>query len=317
MTPRRVLVIGGSGFVGRHLVRCLSQRGVCALVPTRRRERAKPLLVLPTVNVIEADVHRPGVLPALLRDVNAVVNLVGILRGGSGNPYGGGFRRAHVELPEKIAAAMASAGVRRLVHLSALQAGAAAPSGYLRSKHAGEAALQRAGLDLTLLRPSVIFGSGDSFLTLFAALLRLAPVLPLACPQARFQPVWVEDVAAVIAECLAQSASVGRRYDLCGPRQYTLHELVAYVGRLLRRRRLIVNLPDTLSWLQAALLELVPGGPMCRDNYYSMQLPSVCASGCTLPFARPATPLEAVAPGYLGAGAVRSDYHRYRFRAGR
>jgi uncharacterized protein YbjT (DUF2867 family) len=314
---RSVLVIGGSGFVGRHLVHRLSRRGFDVRVPTRRRERAKPLLVLPTVEVVEADVHRPDALRALMEGQDAVVNLVGILRGGNGRPFGEGFRRAHVQLPLQIAAAMRQAGIRRLLHMSALQAGAAAPSGYLRSKHGGEAALRGSDVDLTLFRPSVIFGNGDSFLSLFARLLRLAPVLPLACPQARFQPVWVEDVATAIADSLGDSSSVGRSYELCGPHQYTLHQLVAYVGRLSGRPRPIADLTDALSWLQAALLEFVPGGPMSRDNYRSMQLPSVCTGGCTLPFGRRAMPLEAVAPGYIGAAGARAEYDRYRHDAGR
>jgi uncharacterized protein YbjT (DUF2867 family) len=315
--PRNVLVIGGSGFVGRHLVHRLSADGLNVRVPTRHRERAKPLLVMPTVDVVETNVHEPHVLRELMQGQDAVINLVGILRGGNGKPYGPGFRRAHVELPQKIAAAMCQSGVRRLLHMSALQVGADAPSGYLRSKYAGESVLREADLALTVFRPSVVFGAGDSFLSLFAALLRVAPIVPLACPQARFQPVWVEDVAAVMAASLTNSASIGGSYELCGPRQYTLHELVAYVGELTRRRPWIVDLPDALSWLQAMALEWVPGGPMCRDNYYSMQLPSVCAQGCTLPFGRVATALEAVAPTYIGATGPRSAYHRFRFGARR
>jgi len=196
---------------------------------------------------------------------------------------------------------MAAAGIRRLVHVSALQAGAAAPSGYLRSKHAGEAVLRAAPVDLTILRPSVIFGAGDSFLTLFARLLRPLPVLPLACPEARFQPVWVGDVAAVCAEALARSASIGESYDLCGPRRYSLRELVAWVARLQRRRRLILPLGERLSWLQAAVMECVPGSPLCLDNFYSMQAASVCADGCALPFGRRAHALEEIVPAYLAA----------------
>jgi NADH dehydrogenase len=317
MIMRNVLVIGGSGFVGRHLVHRLSAGGLNVRVSTRRRERAKQLLVMPTVEVVETDVYEPNVLRDLIRDQDAVINLVGILRGGYGKPYGRGFRQAHVELPEKIAAAMRQTGVRRLLHMSALRCGADAPSGYLRSKCAGESVLRGADLDLTVFRPSVLFGAGDSFLSLFAALLRLAPMVPLACPQARFQPVWVEDVAAVIADSLRDQSTIGRSYELCGPRQYTLHELVAYVGEISRRRRWILDLPDALSWLQAAFFELVPGTPMSRDNYATMQLPSLCDEDCALPFGRVATALEAVAPSYIGDAAPRSAYHRYRFGARR
>jgi uncharacterized protein YbjT (DUF2867 family) len=314
---RSVLVIGGSGFVGRHLVQRLAEQDLSVIVPTRRRERAKELLVLPTVDVVTADVHDPATLKRLVRYSDAVVNLVGVLRGGNGRPYGPGFRRAHVDLPQNIATAMRAAGVRRLLHMSALQAAADAPSGYLRSKHDGEAAVLREGIDATVFRPSVIFGRGDSFLSLFAGLLRVAPVLPLVCPEARFQPVWVEDVAFVMARALDDIASVGRCYELCGPRQYALRELFAYVAGVTGRRRAVVGLPDALSLLQAALLEWLPGGPMSRDNYYSMQRPSVCAANCTLPFSRKAAALEDIAPSYLAPPPPHPGPDRYRRFAGR
>lgn len=299
-----ILVIGGSGFVGTCLVRQLAAAGHVVVVPTRRRERAKHLIVLPTVDVVEADVHDEATLAGLMRDQDVVINLVGVLKGGEGQPFGAGFARAHVELPKKIARAVGHSGVVRLLHMSALAADGRAPSGYLRSKAAGEDAAFAVPppVGVTVFRPSVIFGAGDAFLTLFARLQRHAPLLPLACPDARFQPVWVEDVAAAFVASLAERASFGRRYDLCGPRSYSLRELVAYAGRVCGHRRPIIGLPDALARLQARLMELV-GGPLTRDNLRSMKLASVCAAGCTLPFGLAATPLEAVAPAYLRAPA--------------
>lgn len=300
---RNILVIGGTGFLGTAIVRELARRiasaDSCLTLPTRRWDHARHLLVLPTANVVEADVHDPATLARLMAGQDVVISLVGILKGGEGEQYGQGFARAHVELPRKIAAAAKAAGVRRVLHVSALKAAADAPSGYLRSKAAGEAALREAGLDLTLFRPSVIFGRGDSFLTLFARLARIAPLFPLAGADARFQPVWVEDVAAVVVESLRRSESIGATYDLCGPTQYRLRELVGYAAAVAGHPSAVIGLPQVLAWLQAWAMELIPNGPLTRDNLRSMRVDSVCAADCALPFGRGATALEVVAPTYL------------------
>lgn len=296
-------MIGGTGFLGSAIVRELARRPAsadcCFTLPTRRREKAKHLLVLPTVRVVDADVHDPATLARLMAGQDAVISLVGILKGGEGEPYGKGFARAHVELPRKIAAAAKAAGVCRVLHVSALKAAVDAPSGYLRSKAAGEATLRDAGLDLTLFRPSVIFGRGDSFLTLFARMAMIAPFFPLAGAEARFQPVWVEDVAAAVADSLSRSDSIGARYDLCGPTQYSLRQLVSYAASVSGHPRAVIGLPHGIAWLQAWAMEFIPNGPMTRDNIRSMQVASVCDAGCALPFGRKATPLESVAPMYL------------------
>lgn len=295
---KNALLIGGTGFLGCAIARRLGKNSAKAdfrlTLPTRHRERAKHLTMLPTASVVEANVHDEAVLAELMVGQDLAISLVGILRGD--------FQRAHVELPGKIARAAAAAGVPRLIHISALAAAPDAPSNYLRSKAAGEAALKAAYPDATIFQPSVIFGQGDSFLTLFARLQKLAPVVPLACPGARFQPVWIEDVAAAVVASLDRPESQGQTYPLCGPREYTLRELVATTGKLSGHPRPIIGLPPGLSYLQAFMMEFVPGGPMTRDNVRSMQVPNVCPAGCTLPFGLSATPLEAVAPGYLAAG---------------
>lgn len=288
---KNALLIGGTGFLGSAIARRLVKTDFRLTLPTRRRERAKHLTMLPTASVVEANIHDEAVLAELMAGQDLVISLVGILKGN--------FQRAHVELPGKIARAATAAGVPRLIHVSALAAAADAPSNYLRSKAAGEAAVKAAYPAATIFQPSVIFGQGDSFLTLFAGLLALAPAVPLACPGARFQPVWVEDVATAVVASLDHPESQGQTYPLCGPREYTLRELVATTGRLSGHPRPILGLPLALSYLQAFIMEFVPGGPMTRDNVRSMQVPNVCPAGCTLPFGLTATPLEAIAPGYL------------------
>ncbi|MEO8718693.1 MAG: complex I NDUFA9 subunit family protein [Burkholderiales bacterium] len=318
-----ILVVGGAGFVGRHLVAALAARGARVTVPTRRRDRAKYLLPLPTVDVVETDVGRPGELERLAAGRDAGVNLVGVLHSRRGrrnergpNDYGPDFARAHVELAQAVVNTCRTAGVKRLLHMSALGADPQGPSEYLRSKGIGErAALAAEDLAVTVFQPSVIFGPEDSFLNLFSQLARFLPVLALACPEARFQPVYVVDVAQAFVAALDNHDAFGRRYSLCGPRQYTLRELVQTVCRLTGRRRLIVGLGDRLSYAQARLMELLPVKLLTRDNYYSMQVPSVC--GGDFPFGIEPSALEAVAPGWLAPGGLHARYPHLRRHAGR
>lgn len=316
---KNILLIGGSGFLGSHVAQRLAAQGHRVTVPTRHRERARHLLVLPTVEAVETDVHDEARLAELVAGRDAVINCVGILHSRYGLPYGPDFARAHVELPKKIAAACRAAGVRRLLHVSALNADVNGPSQYLRSKGEGEAVLRAAGeaLDLTIFRPSVIFGPDDAFLNLFAALQRRFPLLPLGNTQARFQPVYVEDVAQAIVASLDRCDAFGQAYCCCGPRVYTLAELVRYVGEQIGRPRPIIALPEALARIQAGLLELLPNPPMSVDNLDSMDVDSVCPGDERLPFGAAPTALEAVAPEYLAAKAPRYRYYGYRLKARR
>jgi len=317
MTCNNICVLGGGGFVGSHLVSLLAARGHRVWVPTQRRARIKHLLVLPGVEVVEADIHDPAALQSLFTGMDAVINLVGILH--ESRPDG--FQHAHVELPRKVIAACAASGVRRLLHMSALGADAASKSRYQQSKSAGEALVREApGLDTTVFRPSVIFGPGDSFLTLFANLLQLAPVLPLAGAAARFQPVFVGDVARAFADSLERRDTYSQRYDLCGPTVYTLAELVNLTANALGLRRHVLPLGATASYWFARLMELKPGAKlMTRDNHYAMLTDNVCLGGqpggCAQPFGPP-TPLESVI-GYLKEADARRSYMGFRTHAGR
>ena len=321
MEINTVVVLGGSGFVGRHLCHALAAEGYRVRVATRDRERAKEqLILLPTVDLAVADVHDPSQLAALVRGAEAAINLVGVLHEGRGHAT---FQAAHVELTRKVVAACKEGGVPRLLHMSALGADPAGPSRYQRTKGEAERIVGESGLAWTIFRPSVIFGRGDGFLNLFARLLRLAPVVPLACPNTRFQPVHVEDVAQAFVKSFGELDSIGKSYDLCGPRVYRLRELVEYVGRITGHRRWILGLNDGLSYLQASSMEMPPLRQilrsldmlMTRDNYYSMKVDNVC--GCDFPFGIAPAALEAVAPSYLGNRAPRARYRWFRGRAGR
>jgi uncharacterized protein YbjT (DUF2867 family) len=314
---QRICILGGSGFIGRHVVERLVEEGHFVVVPTRRRERAKHLYPLPTVDVVEADVNDSATLARLFAQCHAVINLVGILQSRPGQPYGPDFARVHVELPQKIVAACAEVGVPRLLHMSALRAAVDAPSEYLRSKAEGEAAViaARGRVAATIFRPSVVFGPEDQFLNIFARLQKLLPVIFLACPDARFQPVYVRDVARAFATSLDLDESFDKAYDLAGPRVYSLRELVEYAGSASGHARPVVGLGRRLSWLQAFVMELLPGKLMSRDNVRSMRLASV--SDAPFPFGIQPTPLEAVAPAYLKGIYARSRFSAFRYRAGR
>lgn len=320
---KRWLVLGGSGFVGRALCEQLvAQHGAGGqriVVPSRRRAHAQHLLPLPTVEVVEASVHDEEALDRLLAGCDAVVNLIAILHGTPAE-----FDRTHVDLPRRLAAACVRMGVRRVVHVSALGVPddpAKAPSHYLRTKAAGEAALTAAGLDLTVLRPSVMFGAHDRFLNMFARLQSTFPVMPLADGEARFQPVWVNDVARALARCLDDPATAGQVYECAGPQVYTLAELVRLAGHYSGHARPILPLPSWAGRAQAAVMACLPGEPlMSGDNLDSMKVPNVATGrwpGLSALGVVP-TALEAVAPGYLGKGRDGPELlNAWRARAGR
>jgi NADH dehydrogenase len=319
------LVVGGSGFVGRHLVAALAARGARVTVPTRRRERAKHLILLPTVEVVEADLRSPGALARLAHGRNAVINLAGVLHSRRGRPdergpndYGPDFAETHVELAQGVVGACRQAGIKRLLHLSALGADPHGPSEYQRSKGIGEAAVLAADdLAVTVFRPSVIFGPEDRFLNQFALLAGISPVLAIPKPEARFQPVYVGDVVRAMLAALEDRDAGGKSYELCGPREYTLRELVQTVCAITGRRRLVIGLPDGVAALEAWVLEHLPAPLrlLTRDNLRSMRVPNVCERA--FPYGIEPVPLEAAAPAWLAPQGPRERYPRLRWRARR
>lgn len=315
MAVKTVCIIGGTGFVGHHLVNRLAKEGYRLKILARHPERNRELQVLPGTAVVKADVHDPLALSQALNGCEAVINLVGILN--EKGHKGRGFYRAHVELPRKILDACRNKGIKRLLHMSALGADAAhGLSHYQRSKGEGEN-LVHAGhhMQVTSFRPSIIFGPGDSFFNRFATLLRLAPPLlpfPLACAEARFAPVYVGDVVEAFAASLNNPATFGQRYELCGPQVYSLEELVHYTAQTLGLKRNILGLGKGLSRLQAALFEYLPGKPLSVDNVLTMQRDHLCEAGGPSVLERPARSIEQVVPYYLQRRGQLARYDEYR-----
>ena len=316
MKINTVCLIGGSGFIGRQIAHMLSEQGIAVRIPTRRRERVKQsLIILPTVDVVETDIHDARALSRVIAGCDAVISLAGILH----ETREGDFQRVHAELPRRIVDACRAHEIGRLVHISALAASHDAPSNYLRSKAGGEQQIrvaQASGIRTTVFRPSVVFGREDRFLNLFAKLAAVLPVLALAKADARFQPVYVEDLARAVVASLANPQTYGASFDLCGPTVYSLRELVEYVCRLTDRRRLILPLSARMSYLQAWAMERLPVKLMSRDNLRSMEVDNIC--GCDFPavFGFTPAPLEAIAPAYLErSGDAR--FQALRGRAGR
>ena len=277
---KKILLLGGSGFVGRHVCAALARQGHAVTVATRRHAHARSVQTWPTVTVREVDVFNDAALNALMPGHDVVVNLIAVLHGNEAR-----FQALHVELPKRVGLACIRSGVPELIHISALGADPAGPSMYQRSKGRGEAALQELAqhhpLRLTLVRPSVIFGADDRFINVFAALQQFAPVIPLASASARFQPVWVQDVAQAIAHLVLHARAQGQTYELGGPHTYTLAELVRHAGLWAGCPRPVWPMPQALAWCQARLMELAPGEPlMSRDNLASMKVDNVLTGSC-------------------------------------
>ncbi len=301
MRHESILLIGGSGFIGTHIAARLCAAGRRVIVPTRRYTRAKHLLVLPTVQIVEADVFDETSLARLLAQVDTVINLVGVLHSRSGDPWGPAFEHAHVALPRLLARVCAQQGVKRVLHMSALGADANGPSMYSRSKAAGERILLDAEeLHVTSFRPSVVFGPDDKFLNMFAKLQAIAPLMAVGGADTKFQPVYVGDVAQAFVDALDQFDTVGKVVELVGPHVYTLRQLVQLAGAYSGHRRAVIGLPDAVARLQAFMLELLPGPTlMSRDNLDSMKTDNVASGRYPVPSHWKPTPIEAIAPDYL------------------
>jgi uncharacterized protein YbjT (DUF2867 family) len=315
MTVKNICVIGGAGFVGSSIVSKLDAAGYQVKVLTRHRERAKHLILLPNVQVQTCDIHDDVALLSSLEGCDAVINLVGILHETKKNT----FESVHHQLPKRLVRLCNDLHIGRFIHMSALGASEQAPSAYLRSKAHGEVALSRfnGNVDMTTFKPSVIFGRGDSFISLFASLIKFLPVIFLAKPDAKFQPIWVEDVASVFVNSIQNAHTHAKSYELVGPKVYSLYELVEKTMQVMGKKRFIIGLSDKLSYLQAWFMEWLPVKLMTRDNIRSMEVESISTNPMDKEIALSLMPLEVVMPEYIVNKTPRAAYDQFRTAAGR
>ncbi len=321
----KIIILGGTGFIGRHICEKLIRAGHQVTVPTRKLENAREIQMLPGLQPLLCNVHDEKQLMQVAAGHDVLINLVAILHGCEAE-----FERTHVTLPQTIVAACKAAGISRVVQMSSLGAALDAPSQYLRSKGRGEQVFAESGLNVTILRPSVVFGEGDKLLNTFAQLQLAFPVMPLACADAQFQPVWVEDVAQAVVNVATthyyQNSSTPRNihsgylpktFEIAGPHTKSLRDLVALAGRCVGAQRPVLALPHALARLQAFVMEKLPGPTlMSRDNLASMQSPNV-ASG-KLPGLRElgieASSIEAIAPQYLQPASRLDAFRKHASR---
>lgn len=315
MQLKEVCVLGGSGFVGSSIVAKLDAAGYAVKVLTRRRESAKHLFLLPNVKIVECNILDYQALNAELRGADAVINLIGVLH----QSRKLSFNTMHHQLPAQVAKICADLGIKRLLHMSSLGADAHAPSQYLVSKALGERAIQgfNKQLNITVFKPSIIFGRGDSFINLFAKLIKLLPVILLAKPNAKFQPIWVEDVASCFVKSLENIDTYHQTYELAGPKIYTFKALLQTIMQTINITRPIIGLNDRLSYAQAFMMELLPVKLMSRDNIKSMEIDSVSNAPFPVIFGVTPTTLEAVIPEYLVNQTPRGAYDKFRSHAAR
>ena len=315
MLIKKIAILGGTGFVGQSLCNRLSKDGYMLKVPTRNREYNRDnLILLPNLELIETDIHNSDDLKELLIDCDAVINLVGILNEKRNN--GKGFRKVHVELVKNLISICKVHGIRRILQISAL--GTDAKNGksfYLKTKGEAEKLLRSnsVGIKTTILKPSVIFGKKDTFFNRFAKLLKICPFFfPLACYKTKFSPIYVLDVVEMIANSINDPNSYNKSYQLCGPKTYSLKNLISFTSETLDLKCVIIPLNNTLSYIQARVFDFLPNKPFSTDNYLSAQSDSVCECNDLFRYNIKPTAIEDIVPQYLAGYKYYSFYSMFR-----
>ena len=310
MNIKTICVLGGTGFVGQHLVARLANRGYLVKVLTRHPQRHREVEILPGAQLIEADLQDATVLQQHFTGCDAVINLVGVLHQFSTQT----FRGVHAELPGRVVDACQAAKVKRLLHMSALHADAVkGPSQYLLTKGEGEQRVMQAqGVAVTCFKPSIIFGPDDNFYNQFASILKMSPVMPVVCPNTRFAPVYVGDVAQAFENALDNDATIGKSYELCGPIIYTFMEVIEDIARMLGLKRWIVAMPDVLARLQGKIFDHLPVKLFTTDNYLSLQVDSVCSCNGLEALGITPSSVEGIMPMHFASKTQRGRYDGLR-----
>ena len=303
---KRIVIFGGTGFIGREVAARLIRAGAYVTVLARRPYRNKEMLVQPRLRLVQGDVRDPMAVGQALSGQDAAINLVGIL---DGTPRQ--MQALHVDWPRRLVDS--GRELKRLVHVGAVNADTGSDSRYLATKGQGEEIIRGAGVPWTILSPSVVYGNGDTFFNRFALLLRLAPgVMPVIRPEARFSPVFVGDVAEAIIASLTRDDLSGKRLALGGPEEWTMRQVVEYTRSQIGVRRLLVNVPRAVAKMQARVMGLLPGRPFSLDQYHTLQVDAVAGPEDLRMIGIEPTAVDTIVPAYLGKSRKQVLYDRFR-----
>lgn len=295
----KISVLGGNGFIGTNLISSLVSQNYQVTVLVRKREKAKHLWLLPRTDIVEYENSVPSI-SKLISESKTIINLVGVLQSRTGNPWGKEFENAHVKLTSNIVESAEQTDCNNIIHISALGACKNAPSMYLRSKAEGERIIQCSNLCTTVLRPSVVFGPGDKFLSMFAKMHQFLPFIPLASYSSLFQPIYIGDLIRVIEFCIENPSKNHIAFDCVGPEVFSLGELVNLAGDLSKRKKPVIPLPNSIARVQAYLMEKLPGPTiLSRDNLDSASVPNIAQNpNEVFPLSNP-TDIKSIADEYM------------------
>ena len=308
----KVTILGGTGFIGSQLAIKLSKLANKIDVLTRNSESNQDLKIIPNLEIRQIDVTDERSLKQCFKDSDLIINTIGIL-----NEFDidNTFENIHYGLTKKISNAINANNVKRYLHISSLNANPEAPSKYLQTKGLAEDHIEdnlNQYCNYTIFRPSIVFGEKDSFFNKFSMLLKILPIFPLACPNSKFMPIYVNDLTDFMIDCILDSETFKKKIDVTGPREYTFHQLIDLTIKSLKIRRLIIPLNYTLSKLQAQVFQILPGKLFTIDNFKSLQINSVSSSGF-----KGSSLIEDIIPRYLNVSYSQRRFEKLRKKSGR